>query len=83
MTLLAPLVIINALALFTIVVLTPTSSVPPMVDHCARIALLVNTAGATRDVHNAVNVLRFPDGTNFINVMRDDIETFYCIPTAD
>ncbi|WP_435159308.1 DUF3267 domain-containing protein [Haladaptatus sp. DFWS20] len=82
-TFLAPLILIDALALLTIVVLDPIPSVPAFFDHCARVVLLVNTAGATRDVHNAVNVLRFPDGTKFINVMHDDIETFYCIPIVD
>ncbi len=74
-TFLAPLLVIDALAL--VVILT---SVSPAFDHFARVVLLVNTASATRDIHNAVNVLRFPNGTKFINVVREDVETFYCVP---
>ncbi|WP_266079664.1 DUF3267 domain-containing protein [Haladaptatus caseinilyticus] len=82
-TFLAQLVVIDAVALSVSLVLAPLSSVPSFLGYFASVALLVNTASATRDVHNAANVLRFPGGTKFINVLRDDIETFYCVPTVE
>ena len=72
--LIAPLVVINILAVG--VLLLP---VPAGAKHFARLALVVNTAGSVQDMYNVVRLLQFPKTTDFVNLVDDEIRTFYTV----
>jgi hypothetical protein len=75
--LIAPLVLIDLLALIGLLPIFPAS-----VAYYAKIALVFNTAASSSDIYNAIRVWRLPKGTQFINIMDDDIRTFYCEPDS-
>lgn len=70
--LLSPFVIINIVAL-----IIWFSGLSPVIGYYAKITLVVNTAGSVADVYHSVRVLRMPKGTKFINIMEEEIRTFY------
>lgn len=72
--LIGPLVVINTLAVGVLLL-----SVSDAANHFARLALVVNTAGSVQDLYNVVQLLRFPKTTDFVNLVDDEIRTFYTI----
>lgn len=72
--LIAPLVVINTLAVG--VLLLP---VPDVASHFARLTLVINTAGSVQDLYNVVRLLRFPKTADFVNLVDDEIRTFYTV----
>ena len=72
--LIAPLVVINALAVG--VLLLP---LPDVANHFARLALVVNTAGSVQDLYNVIRLLKYPKKTDFVNLVDDDVRTFYTV----
>lgn len=73
--LIAPLLIIDTVAL---VGLLPIFS--PHFAFFAKIALVANTAFSMQDVYNTFRLLKMDDRTQFINIMEDDVRSFYCVP---
>lgn len=70
--LLTPLVVLTLIGLIG---LLPIFS--PTVGYYAKILLVVNTAGSTRDIYNSIKVGRYPPGTLFLNINIDgEIRTF-------
>lgn len=69
----APLVIIDAAAL--LVFLLPLS---PAATYYAMIVLVVNTASSMQDFYNVVQLFGMPADTQYINLGKDGLRTFYC-----
>lgn len=77
-SLIAPLVIIDAISLIGLLPLFPD-----VVIYYAKITLVVNTASSMQDVYNVVRLLGMSEDAKFINVLEDEIRSFYCIPLSD
>jgi len=76
-SLIAPLLVIDAIALIALLPVFPAS-----VIYYAKIALAINTAASMQDVYNVVRLLKMEEGTQFINVAGEKIRSFYCIPVS-
>lgn len=75
--LIAPLLVIDAVALVGLLPIFPT-----YIAFFAKIALVVNTASSMQDVYNVFRLLKMDEGTQFINIMEDDVRSFYCKPES-
>ena len=73
--LIAPLLLIDAIALIGLLPIFPA-----YIAYFAKIALVVNTASSMQDVYSVFRLLRMDEKTQFINIMEDDIRSFYCKP---
>ena len=73
--LIGPLLVIDAIALIGLLPIFPAS-----VAYFAKIVLVVNTASSMQDVYNVVRLWTMEEGTQFINIMEDDVRSFYCEP---
>jgi len=73
--LIAPLLVIDAIALAGLLPLFPA-----YITFFAKIALVVNTASSMQDVYNVFRLLKMDEKTQFINIIEEDVRTFYCKP---
>lgn len=73
--LIAPLVVIDAISLIGLLPIFPA-----YIPYFAKIALIVNSASSMQDVYNVVRRWTMDEGTQFINVMQDDLRSYYCEP---
>lgn len=77
-SLIAPLLVIDAIALVSLLPMFPAT-----VIYYAKIALVVNTASSMQDVYNVVRLFGMSEEAKFINVLEDEIRSFYCIPVSE
>lgn len=73
--LIAPLLVIDFVALVGLLPIFPA-----YVAYFAKIALVVNTASSMQDVYNVFRLLTMDEDTRFINIMEDEVRSFYCKP---
>lgn len=73
--LIAPLLVIDVVALVGLLPIFPA-----YIAYFAKIALVVNTASSMQDVYNVYRLLKMDERTRFINIMEDEVRSFYCKP---
>lgn len=77
-SLIAPLFVIDAIALISLLPIFPAT-----VTYYAKIALVVNTASSMQDVYNVARLIRMSEEAKFINVIEDEIRSYYCTPLPE
>lgn len=73
--LITPLLVIDAVALVGFLPIFPA-----YIAFFAKITLVVNTASSIQDVYSVFRLLKMDEETQFINIMEDDVRSFYCQP---
>jgi hypothetical protein len=72
LVLIAPLVLINSLAMGVLFL-----PMPNKVNYYAQLVFVVNTVGSIQDLYNVIRLLGFPETTEFVNIVDDEVRTFY------
>lgn len=74
--LIAPLLVISGITLIGLLPIFPA-----FIIYYAKVAFAMNTASSISDAYNFVRIWDLPEATEFINIMENDIRTFYRVPS--